>query len=309
MELEIEAAGVANGVALVVAPPQGGRLCLTIAAAHALPAGRRHALVGPRLGPVDPIGLAIQATGIAQVVSVDVAPPQGRVGGAAIHALATGLAARRLGRMGHRPELGRIGGHRRGDGLLRARSGGRAAPAAATTTMMVMMMVRLVMMVAHGLAGGARQVMVVVVVRAQGARLLMDRVAHAGRRDGRLVLLDELLMVLVLLVGCGGGSGRRCCSSRRGTLIVMMMIVMVVEAAHGPRGTSLLVVTVVLMLVVLVIVVLVAVVVARGGRLVLMVVVRCGRGQVVAGIGGRHVLLNAVIWVVELVLVVVVARH
>ena len=46
------------------------------------------ALLGPDERPVLPIHLVIEATGVAQVVAGAVAPPERRLDGAAVHALA-----------------------------------------------------------------------------------------------------------------------------------------------------------------------------------------------------------------------------
>lgn len=52
MQVKVQATRVAHGVAAGIAPPQGGRLRLTVTTAQVLTPSGRHSLLGARLGPV-----------------------------------------------------------------------------------------------------------------------------------------------------------------------------------------------------------------------------------------------------------------
>lgn len=75
VQLEVESARVADWIAAIVAPPQGGGLRLTVAAAQVLSSRSRHALLGPRLGSVGAVRLDVEAAGVADIVAVHVAAP------------------------------------------------------------------------------------------------------------------------------------------------------------------------------------------------------------------------------------------
>jgi len=308
VQLEVEAAGVANGVALVVPAPKGGGLGVTIAAAHALAARRRHALVRPRLGPVDSVGLAVEAAGIAQIVAVYVAPPEGRVGGAAIDALAARLASCRLGRVGDRAELGRIGGHR----VRQARRRRRGARAHRMVMVVVVVMVLvggrggghghlvlvlLVLVVGHCRRGRRRQRMLV----GQGAAARQGCRCHggtaAGQRGGgsgagcaHLVQL-QLLLLLLLLLGC-----------LKLLILVMLLLLLVVVLDLGLMLLLLLVLILVLALVRVWVLVLVLVL---AGQEIAPVLLLAGGAQCrAAAQGARWLLAEVCLLVLALRLVV-----
>lgn len=65
MELHVQAAGVAHGLALGVAAPQGGGGGLAVGAGEAHSAGRGQSALGLDEGPVDPVHLVVKATGVA----------------------------------------------------------------------------------------------------------------------------------------------------------------------------------------------------------------------------------------------------
>ena len=88
VQLEVEAASIADWIAAIVSAPKCCCLSMTVAATHALPSSGRHALLGPRLGSVGAVGLDVEAAGVADVVAVHVAPPERSYGGAAVDALA-----------------------------------------------------------------------------------------------------------------------------------------------------------------------------------------------------------------------------
>jgi len=93
VQLEIQPTSVANWIAAVVAPPQCGGLGLAIATAKILSPRGGHALLGSRLGPVGAIGLYVQTAGVADIVSVHVASPQGRIDGPTIDTQPARLAS------------------------------------------------------------------------------------------------------------------------------------------------------------------------------------------------------------------------
>lgn len=94
MQLEVESTGVADGLALVVAPPQGGGRGATVGAAQAHAPGHGRALqlkghspLRLRRGSGGAVHLVVEAAGVAQVVARAVPTPQGRGDGTAVDAL------------------------------------------------------------------------------------------------------------------------------------------------------------------------------------------------------------------------------
>lgn len=62
---------------------------MTIGTGQSKPPGGRHALLRLDEGPAEAVHLAVEAAGVAQVVAGAVPPPQRRLDGTAVHALAT----------------------------------------------------------------------------------------------------------------------------------------------------------------------------------------------------------------------------
>lgn len=108
VQLEVEAASVANGLALVVAPPKGGGAGAAVGAAQPQPPGRGlkfkiiiysegtepaqksatyQTLRRLYQGPVHPVHLVVESARVAQIMSGPVPPPERRRYRAAINAL------------------------------------------------------------------------------------------------------------------------------------------------------------------------------------------------------------------------------
>lgn len=107
MQLVVESASIANGLPVCVPAPQSGRRALAVGAACARSSGcRLESSFGFYERPRLAVHLAVEAAGIAQVMAVAVAPPERRLAGAAVDALAAldalALRARHQGRGNHR---------------------------------------------------------------------------------------------------------------------------------------------------------------------------------------------------------------
>jgi len=85
----VEAARVANGLAILVAAPKRRRGRLAISADGSFPPRRRHAPLRLDQGPVGAIHFVVEPAGVAQVVTVAVSPPQGSGRGAAVDTFST----------------------------------------------------------------------------------------------------------------------------------------------------------------------------------------------------------------------------
>lgn len=92
VQLEVETAGVANRVASVVPAPESCGLSLAITTAYTLPTSGRHSLLRPRRRSIGSVGLDVKAARVAHVVSIDVAPPEGRGRRPTVDTLAPDLA-------------------------------------------------------------------------------------------------------------------------------------------------------------------------------------------------------------------------
>lgn len=88
VQLKVEAAGVAHGLALVVATPQCRRRRMTVGAAQALAPIVGHLFVGLDRRPIHAVHLRVQATRVAQVVARSVSTPQRRRHCPAVHTFA-----------------------------------------------------------------------------------------------------------------------------------------------------------------------------------------------------------------------------
>lgn len=77
VQLVVEPAGVTDGVAVGISPPQGGSGGLTVRAGRARPPGCRQSSLGFDQGPVLPVHFVIESTGVTQVVPGAVSSPQG----------------------------------------------------------------------------------------------------------------------------------------------------------------------------------------------------------------------------------------
>ena len=76
MELHVEAAGITYRLTLGITTPQRGGGSLAVGTGEAYPAGSGQAALRLNEGPVDAVHLVIEATGIAQVVSRPISPPE-----------------------------------------------------------------------------------------------------------------------------------------------------------------------------------------------------------------------------------------
>lgn len=76
VQLVVEPAGVTDGIAVGISPPQGGSGGLTVGAGRARPPGCRQPSLGLDQGPVLPVHFVIESTGVTQIVPGAVSSPQ-----------------------------------------------------------------------------------------------------------------------------------------------------------------------------------------------------------------------------------------
>jgi len=88
VQLEVQTARVADGLALVVAPPQGGGPGAAVGAAEAQATRGRQPLRRLHQRSIHAVHLVVEAARVAKVVAGAVAAPQRRRNGAAVDALA-----------------------------------------------------------------------------------------------------------------------------------------------------------------------------------------------------------------------------
>lgn len=89
MEFHVESTRIAHRLALSVSAPQSGGCGVAVGTGQSKPPGGRHALLRLDEGPAEAVHLAVEAAGVAQVMAGAVPPPERRLDGAAVHALAT----------------------------------------------------------------------------------------------------------------------------------------------------------------------------------------------------------------------------
>lgn len=87
VQLVVQAAGVAHGVSIAVAPPQCGGGGLTVSTTGAGSSGRRQSTFGLDEGSVLTVHLVVQAAGVTQVVARTIPSPQGGRGGSTVDTL------------------------------------------------------------------------------------------------------------------------------------------------------------------------------------------------------------------------------
>lgn len=87
VQLVVEPAGITDGIAVGISPPQGGSGGLTVCTGRARPSGCRQSSLGLDQGPVLPIHFVVESTGVAQIVPSAVSSPQRGRGSPTIYTL------------------------------------------------------------------------------------------------------------------------------------------------------------------------------------------------------------------------------
>lgn len=76
VQLVVEPAGITDGIAVGISPPQGGSGGLTVCTGRARPPGCRQSSLGFDQGPVLPVHFVIESTGVTQIVPSAISSPQ-----------------------------------------------------------------------------------------------------------------------------------------------------------------------------------------------------------------------------------------
>lgn len=96
MQFVVEAAGVAHGVSVCIAPPERGGGRLTVSTTGACSSGSRQPALGFDERSILAVHLVVKAAGVAQVMSSAVPSPQGRGGGSTVYTFTSLGAGPRL---------------------------------------------------------------------------------------------------------------------------------------------------------------------------------------------------------------------
>jgi len=89
VQLVVEATGVTDGLPVGVPPPEGGGVGPAVGAAGAFSLGGGQATFGFDKRPVGPVHFIVETTGITEIVTVPISPPQRSGSGSAVDTLSS----------------------------------------------------------------------------------------------------------------------------------------------------------------------------------------------------------------------------